>query len=65
MVQDIYSPVEYIKVRIFEPEVPLCETCGTKCGGYLLSTAPCPRKGDRGCLLLKNPRFRLVRGAHD
>jgi len=46
-----------------EPETPVCECDGSKCGGYLLSSAPCPRKGDRGCLLLKNPLYRLVSGA--
>jgi len=47
---------------VIEPVSPLCESCSTKCGSYLLSNAPCPVKGDRGCLLLKNPRFRLVTG---
>jgi len=45
-----------------EPVNPLCESCSTKCGSYLLSNAPCRLKKDRGCLLLKNPRFRLVTG---
>jgi hypothetical protein len=43
-----------------EPVIPVCETCGTRCGGYLLSNGPCPRKQDRGCLLLKNPHYQLV-----
>ena len=47
---------------VIEPVTPLCESCSTKCGSYLLSNAPCPVKRDRGCLLLKNPRFRLVTG---
>ena len=47
---------------VIEPVSPLCESCSTKCGSYLLSNAPCSLKQDRGCLLLKNPRFRLVTG---
>ncbi len=45
-----------------EPTIPVCETDATKCSGYLISGAPCPRKGDRGCLLLKNGRYRLDSG---
>jgi len=45
-----------------EPVNPLCETCATRCGGYLLSSAPCSRKQDRGCLLLKDRRYKLVIG---
>lgn len=45
-----------------EPVNPLCETCATRCGSYLLSNAPCPVKRDRGCLLLKDPRYKLVDG---
>jgi len=44
---------------VIAPVVPACETDGSKCSGYLLSNAPCPRRGDRGCLLLKNPKYRL------
>lgn len=44
---------------VIAPAGPVCETDCTKCSGYLLSNAPCPRRGDRGCLLLKNPKYRL------
>lgn len=49
-------------VNAIEPAVPLCETDCSKCGSYLLSNAACPRRRDRGCLLLKNPKYQLVGG---
>jgi len=51
---------EEVPATPIEPEIPVCETCGTRCSGFLLSNAPCPRKGDRGCLLRKNPKYHLL-----
>lgn len=53
---------EEVPATPIEPVIPLCETCATRCGGYLLSNAPCSRKQDRGCLLLENRRYKLVDG---
>lgn len=44
---------------------PECRSLsGTLCGSILMSSAPCRARGDRGCLLLKNPKYRLVDGRH-
>ena len=46
--------------RVETPLPPICETDSTKCGNYLVRSAPCPIRQDRGCLLLKDPRYHLV-----
>ncbi len=45
-----------------EPIAPLCVAESSICFGYLLPDATCPRTGSLSCLLLKNPKYRLVDG---